>query len=346
MLAQGSWADPIRVALYHTELERDGPGLLLRDILSGDDPQIEAMVRVISTASPDILVLAGFDYDLHGIALTAFTEKLGDYPHHFARRPNRGRQSGKDLNGDGKLGGPEDAWGFGEFQGQGGLAILSRWPIDGANARDFTTTPWTALSGHHALANTAANQPLSTTAHWDVPVTMPNGSKLHLLVWHATPPVFDGPEDRNGRRNHDETAFWIDYLNSNPPKNPPKHFVLTGVANLDPVDGDGRNTALNRLLSHSGVQDLMPKSAGGLEAANPNHQGDPALDTADWPDGPNRPGNLRVDYVLPSATLNAEGAGVVWPTSENSLRRDVETASRHRLVWVDIEMPNGLAQNN
>ncbi|MDA8586813.1 endonuclease/exonuclease/phosphatase family protein [Rhodobacteraceae bacterium] len=319
---------------------------MLKDILSGDDPQVQAITRVIRAADADILVLAGFDYDLHGVALNAFATALGGYPYRFARRPNRGRPSGLDLNGDGKFGGAEDAWGFGEFQGQGALAVLSRWPIDGSTVRDFTATQWTALPHHQALSTVPDTHPLSTTAHWDVPVMLPGGVRLNILVWHATPPVFDGPEDRNGRRNHDETAFWLAYLDRALPQPPPQHFVLAGVANLDPVDGDGRTAALDQLLAHPAVQDLAPKSAGGVEAANDDHTGDPALDTADWPEGPNRPGNLRVDYVLPSATLSAKGAGVFWPVAGASLRDDVETASRHRLVWVDIEMPNGLGDSD
>ena len=35
---------------------------------------------------------------------------------------------------------------------------------------------------------------------------------VHFLVSHPTPPVFDGPEDRNGTRNHDEIRFWADYI--------------------------------------------------------------------------------------------------------------------------------------
>lgn len=315
---------------------------MLRDILSGGDPQVKAATRVISEANPDILVLAGFDYDLHGVALAAFAETLDNYPYQFTHRPNRGRPSGMDLNGDGKIGGADDAWGYGEFQGQGGLAILSRWPINHTQVSDFTLRPWVGLSNHQALATTPANQPLSTTAHWDVPVVLPNGIHLHLLVWHATPPVFDGPDDRNGRRNHDETAFWVNYLN----EETPPYFVLAGVANLDPVDGDGRNAALSQLLSHPKVQDLAPRSAGATNAANSNHRGDPALDTADWPDGPGRPGNLRVDYVLPSSTLSAMGSGVLWPLDEGPLRRAVEAASRHRLVWVDVEMPDGVGQGD
>jgi len=314
----------------------------LRDILSGDDPQVKAVTRVIFEADPDVLILAGFDYDLHGVALTAFAETLDGYPYQFTHRPNRGRPSGTDLNGDGKLGGPDDAWGYGEFQGQGGLAILSRWPIDHTQFRDFTLLPWVSLNDHQALPRTPTNHPLSTTAHWKLPIVLPNGIHLHLLVWHATPPVFDGPDDRNGRRNHDETAFWVNYLN----EETHPYFVLAGVANLDPVDGDGRNAALRQLLSHPKVQDLAPKSTGAANSANPTHLGDPALDTADWPDGQGRPGNLRVDYVLPSKTLNPKGSGVLWPWHEGSLRRNVEAASRHRLVWVDVEMPDGGDQSD
>jgi hypothetical protein len=38
---------------------------------------------------------------------------------------------------------------------------------------------------------------LSSKSHWDVPIVI--GRKtVHFLVSHPTPPVFDGPEDRNG----------------------------------------------------------------------------------------------------------------------------------------------------
>ena len=38
------------------------------------------------------------------------------------------------------------------------------------------------------------------------------GKTVHFLVSHPTPPVFDGPEDRNGTRNFDEIRFWADYV--------------------------------------------------------------------------------------------------------------------------------------
>ena len=51
------------------------------------------------------------------------------------------------------------------------------------------------------------------------------------------------------------------------------------------------------------------------------------------------PGNLRVDYVLPSATLAVSGAGVFWPAPGDPAAGVAATASRHRLVWVDIVLP-------
>ena len=52
---------------------------------------------------------------------------------------------------------------------------------------------------------------LSSKSHWDIPLDV-NGTIIHVLASHLTPPVFDGPEDRNGRRNDDEIRFWADYV--------------------------------------------------------------------------------------------------------------------------------------
>ena len=150
---------------------------------------------------------------------------------------------------------------------------------------------------------------------------------LRVFAFHATPPVFDGPEDRNGRRNHDEAAFWLQVLD----EEIGGRFVLLGDANLDPSDGEGRPGALNALLGHPKLQDPRPRSVAAAEAAfqeagaNRSHKGEPALDTANWRDVPG-PGNLRVDYVLPSADWTVTGAGVAWP----------DEGSRHGLVWVDL----------
>ncbi len=206
--------------------------------------------------------------------------------------------------------------------------------------RDFSALLWADLPGALIGPDPAADiQRLSTTAHWDVPVSLPGGGRVHILAWHATPPVFDGPDDRNGRRNHDETAFWSAYLDgrlASPPPDAP--FVIAGDANLDPLDGDGRGAAMRALLIHPRLTDPRPASPEGAKRAardggvNALHEGDPEFDTADWPDDPGGPGNLRVDYVLPSVDWRVVDAGVLWPPPDSGLR--------HGLVWVDI-VPRG-----
>ena len=338
------------MATFNADLSREGPGLLLRDILTGSDPQVEAAAQVIAAAAPDVILLTGIDYDLGGVALGAFADRLAaagaNYAHRLSLRPNTGMATALDLDGDGQSGGPGDAQGFGRFAGEGGMAILSRLPL--GEATDYSAFLWRDLPGNlmggAGLPDaTAAVQRLSSTGHWAVPVELPAGGQIMLLAWTATPPVFDGPEDRNGRRNHDEAAFWTQLLDGDLPFAPPAApFVLLGDANLDPLDGDGRADALNALLGDARLQDLRPESAGAVAAAkqggaNTAHKGPAALDTADWPDDPG-PGNMRVDYLLPSAGLVVRGSGVWWP--EPGPAADLATAaSRHRLVFVDIGLP-------
>ena len=299
------------------------------------------MIRIVRAVAPDVLVLAGVDWDLEGHVLTQLGDAIGGYPHRFAARPNRGVLGDRDLNRDRRFGTPDDAQGYAEFPGQDGLAVLSKYPLETGELRDFTALRWSELPDALPPSDTDAEQRLSTTAHWDVPVILPDDGRLHLLVWHATPPVFDGPEDRNGRRNHDETAFWLRYLDGSF-GTPPRDFVMLGAANMDPRDSEGRPEALIALLRHPLVHDPKPTSEGGRSApqdgVNLRHRGDPALDTTDWPDGSGKPGNMRVDYVLPSATLQVLDAGVFWPAPDAPFRDDAETASRHRLVWIDIAL--------
>ncbi len=171
-----------------------------------------------------------------------------------------------------------------------------------------------------------AIQRLSTTAHWVVPVDVPEIGRVDLLTLHASPPVFDGPEDRNGRRNHDEIIFWLKYLDGAFGPAATERFVLLGDFNQDPDEGEGIKSAIRSILSDARLQDTAPTSEGSAALA-----GDP-FDTADWDDPV--PGNMRVDYVLPSADWRIVDSGVHWPLGDTG--EVAETASRHRLVWVDL----------
>ena len=338
-------AEPLRVATFNTELQRRGPGLLLRDILRGEDEQVAAVTAVIARAQADIIALQGIDWDHEGRALAALADRLAAagaaYPHRLALRPNSGLASGLDLDGDGERGGPGDSQGYGYFTGQGGIAVLSRFPILREDVRDFSALPWRELPGALLPAHSderpfpsseaRAAQRLSSTGHWAVPIDAPGG-RLTLLTFQAGPPVFDGPEDRNGRRNHDEIVFWTHYLDGAFGPAPKGRFVIAGGANLDPQDGAGRHAAIRALLDDPRLTDPRPASAGGAQAGDQGHDGPDRLDTVDW-DGP---GRLRVDYVLPSSDWTVSGAGVLWPAPGAPGRAAALRASRHRLVWVDL----------
>ncbi len=339
LLAGSASAETLRIATWNVGLNRSGPGLLVQDLAEGKDAQIAAILRVLAQLDADVILLTSVDYDRGGVALGLLADRLAaagqDYPHRFARRPNTGMQTGLDVDGNGRIGDPRDAQGFGLFSGQGGMAILSRWPVAEDGVRDASDLLWRDLPGNlsddrPALAEV---QRLATTGFWDVPVMTREGA-LHLLAWHATPPVFDGPEDRNGRRNHDEAAFWRLFLDgalAMPPPEPP--FVLLGDGNMDPADGDGLRDGIAALLAHPALRDPAPRGSHGR--TEPAHRGDPALDTVLYPDL----GGLRLDYVLPSAGLRVIASGVLWPPEDDPLYRDLVTASRHFPVWVDITLP-------
>lgn len=334
-------SEPLRIVLWNVGLERRGPGLLLRDIEAGKDAQIAAILAVLARLDADILVLTGVDHDpgLHALSALALRLQAAGhpYPHHYAPRPNAGQPTGFDVDGDGRLNEPEDAQGWGRFPGAGGTAILSRLPLLTEQVQDFSGLLWRALPQANLPPDMdpglAEVQRLSSHSHLILPVLLPGGARLSLLIWHATPPAFDGPEDRNGRRNADEAGFWLHLLNGRlaiPPPAPP--FILLGDANLDPNDGDGRPDPLRALLNHPALTDPAPRGTHGR--TEPAHRGDPALDTAIYTDL----GGLRLDYLLPSSDLVIHASGVLWPPDDDPFAATLATASHHYPVWIDLSV--------
>ena len=377
----------VRVATFNASLNRFSDGELTADVSAPGDPQAAAVAEVVQRVRPDVLLLNEFDYVAPTVPDDAFSSPsvagfvdnylaVGQggaepvhYPYAYVAPSNTGMPSGLDLNQDGAVGGPDDAWGFGTFPGQYGMLVLSRYPIDAEGVRTFQLFRWTDMPGARLPDDPTTPQPadfwpaeiaeqvrLSSKSHWDVPVRV--GSRtVHLLASHPTPPVFDGPEDRNGRRNADEIRFWDDYVTPGAAGYlyddqgrtgglaPGARFVVAGDLNSDPLDGDSVPGATDQLLDNPRVSTAVtPTSTGAVEAtrlqggANLTHRSDPAADTADFADG--SPGNLRADYVLPSRNLRTVGAGVFWPEAGDPLSRLTGTfpfpSSDHRLVWVDL----------
>ena len=324
-------AETLRVATFAAPLSRDGPGLLLRDIQKGDSPEIIAIQDIIAHTAPDILALTDFDYDLDGLALAAFAASFADpYPHVFALRPNAGMATGLDLDANGRLGEARDAQGYGRFAGDGGMAILSRFPIMAGQVTDLSDVLWKDLpdatlpqiAGKPFLnTEVQARLRLSSAGHWIVPVAVPDGPPLAVMIFDATPPVFDAEEDMNGLRNRDELRLW-DLVLDGRFGPAPQSFVIAGNANLDPNGGDGYRQAMVDFLALASLQDPLPDQP-----------------TADWPD--DGAGDLRVSYVLPSHDWRIVNAGIFWPGLDDPdrvlLGDDGLAAGPHRLVWVDID---------
>jgi hypothetical protein len=361
----------VRIAQLNASLVRRGAGVLAYDIVRRR-AQVLSVAEILLRTRADIVVLAEFDRDPESAALDVFADLLAEgvagldglaYPHRYQGRVNAGEPSGRDLDGDGSAVGARDAWGYGRFPGQYAMAILSRFPIREAEIRSYRLFRWAEMPGarrpvtpdgtpHHDAATWAALR-LSSKSHWIVPVELPDGRLLHVLTVHPTPPIFDGPEDLNGRRNADEIRLLAEMIDgpgwlrddAGRPGGlaPGAAFVVAGTLNADPVDGEAVRGGIAALLGHPRVADPRPESPGARAAADPRHDGPPGTDTADWPGGADGPGALRADYVLPSTDLEIAGSGVFWPAPDDPLAGLVEGRAEdrltdHRLVWVDIRL--------
>ena len=343
-------AAEVVVATYNSDLSSYGPGLVLQHLLKANDPQTEAAIAVIQHLNADVLLLTDIDYDYENAALIALQSrlrKLGvEYPEVIALRPNTGISTGMDIDRDGALAGPRDAQAYGRFSGQAGMAILSKLPIDRAHIVDLTAFLWKDLPKADLppdmTEDAKALQRLSTSGHYIVPISYAPDHKLNLLVWSATRPVFDGPEDRNGRRNADETALWLHFLAGDLPQIPPETgtyaapktpFLLMGQPNLDPKDGQGNSNHLNALMALPALQDPQPQGTSGR--TDP-YNGNTSRDTALLP----KSGiGLRLDMILPSADIEVTGSGVLWPPDSDPFSATLTLASRHRPVWVKLALP-------
>ncbi|MEH2422652.1 MAG: phytase [Nostoc sp.] len=375
----------IRFSQFNASLNRNAQGQLVTDLSTPNNAQAKAVAEIIQRNNPDVLLINEFDYSQKAVQLfkqnyLAASQNGAtpvDYPYFYIAPSNTGIGSGFDLNNNGtvvttpgKLGYGDDAFGFGNFPGQYGMLLLSKYPIDTANIRTFQNFLWKDMPNALLPDDPKTPQPndwysdeelkvlrLSSKSHWDVPIQV-NGETIHVLTSHPTPPTFDGAEDRNGKRNHDEIRFWADYIT--PSKGgyiyddrgktggiaAGSRFVIMGDQNADPLDGDSFNNAIRQLLQNPNINtNVIPTSPGGPQqaglqgGANTSQKGNSAFDTADFAD--TTPGNLRTDFVLPSADLTITNSGVFWPLNTDPRFSPVGTfpfpSSDHRLVFADVQ---------
>ena len=296
MTATAKNSKTVRFATFNASLNRNNAGELQANLSTPDNAQAQAVAEIIQRTRPDVLLINEFDFD--PVAADLFRDnyleisqngaKPIDYRYVFIAPSNTGVPSGFDLDNNGAVGGPNDALGFGFFPGQFGMVVYSKYPI--VDSRTFQEFLWKDMPGALLPVDPATGEswyspeeldvfPLSSKSHWDLELKI-GGERVHFLVSHPTPPVFDGPEDRNGTRNFDEIRFWADYID---PKRDDyiyddegefggidrgESFVIAGDQNSDPLDGDSIDGAIQQLLDHRKVNDdKTPRSRGGVWAS-------------------------------------------------------------------------------
>ncbi|ALG68197.1 endonuclease/exonuclease/phosphatase family protein [Beggiatoa leptomitoformis] len=362
-------ARSIRFATFNASLYRNTAGQLLIDLSEKNHPQIKIVAEIIQRVNPDILILQEFDYDSKNQGLFYFQENYltishnGSipvyYPYTYAVPSNTGIPSGLDLNGDGRTDSPQDAFGFGVFAGQYAFAVLSKYPLYYEEIRSFQHFLWRDMPEAKLPKNTDGAAYFSTEAldifrlssknHVDISVELPTGV-VHLLVAHPAPPIADGKEQRNRRRNHDEIRLWADYITGGDSAMylyddkakigglaATEKFVILGDMNADPFTGNSFQRAIMQLLHHPRINPTtslgihVPKreyQAINNEITTPMVRG--ALShTALW--------GLRVDYILPSRALWVQKTGLFFPPVDDPLHYLIKAqCSDHLLVWADI----------
>ena len=236
------FAQTIRIATYNIKELGWKKLAEVDDQSRGAHPQVKAAAEILQRVRPDVVLINEIDYtgpvdadgeppaDKHAarafhdrfLAVSQNGQPPLKYDHRFYRATNTGMPSGVDFNNNGQSNDANDAFGFGRYPGEYGMALYSRFPLDAGQARTFRKLLWKDVPDNlmpdgtngkpafYTAASTASFR-LSSKSHWDVPVKL-NGFTINLLCSHPTPPVFDGPEDAHGRRNHDELRFWRDYL--------------------------------------------------------------------------------------------------------------------------------------
>lgn len=342
---------------------------------AGRNEQLIAAAEIIRIVRPDVLVINEIDHDIaayqQGEPLTLNARRFNDhylrqgedpldYPYLYAAPCNTGFLAGRDFDHDGRVATWEDrdsrahggdSYGYGAYPGQYSMAILSRYPLETAKARTFKNFLWQDLPENMIPTDWYSPDDLavfrlSSKSHWDLPVRIGRKS-IHLLVSHPTPPVFDGEEDRNGRRNYDEIKMWAHYIDGDSVLVDDagkrgglavgESFLIAGDLNAAPHGDEVKSgmRSIQQLLDHPRVMDAgkLLTSEGALYGRKPGPPEFIERRTSGWAGR-----GLRIDHLLPSRDLEPTGGGVFWPDTLADARRSAlaRSASDHRMIWLDI----------
>lgn len=355
--------DSLVFAEYNIEL------LTTEKAQRGDDEQLRAAAEVVQTApEPDVLLVCEIDNNfqegentrrhngaafLNDYLRESQRDDLSgvDYEFFYAPESNTGVPSGMDYYKTGEVTlepGSEayanDCYGYGAYPGQYAMGIYSKYPIDPDGIRTFRRFRWADVPDDRMPTDrefdiylTEAERRrfrLSSKTHADVPIRV-GDETIHAVVAHPTPPTFDGPENLNGRRCHDEVRLVGDvvrgetypYDDGGTPGGLPddKPFVVMGDMNASPGDEETFDAATTHLLENPRINaETLPTSEGGREQGN-------EFITSSFGE--------QVDYVLPSTEFDVLDSAVVWPSEGTDRPEFLETVQRgsdHFMVWSEL----------
>ncbi|PSW74901.1 endonuclease/exonuclease/phosphatase family protein [Photobacterium sp. GB-50] len=363
----------LRVAMFNVAMSEPEQGRIFQQTSGLTNKRFQRLAAIIQHVNADVLLLCEFDHPGNGgddgsldnfcqhyLSHSQYQQSAIDYPYRYCPSSNTGLITEIDLNGDGLCTLPEDAQGYGEFHGHFGFVILSKCPLQQENIRTWQHFLWKDMPNNLMPVDYYSKEAqqilrLSSKNHVVVPIVVED-KEINLLCCHPTPPVFDGNERRNAKRNHDEIQLLIDIINDESylvddndqvgGLKPDDAFIVMGDLNADLDDGDGFKDAIKHLLK---LDKINTRVSSGKQT--PKSEG--ARHYYPWQKRTGRKNEwthlagLRLDYVLPSRNLDVIKTGVFWPDKHDLLRELIldckgrekpSAGSDHRMVWVDINI--------
>ncbi|WP_022873420.1 endonuclease/exonuclease/phosphatase family protein [Nesterenkonia alba] len=356
--------DDVRVATLHADLTADPVGDVgdplesFVDSLSedGNHEQARTVAQTVQINQPDVLVLTGVSYDDDGEVAEALRSYLArgqygqtgiDYPHVFTAGTNSGVDSGADLDGDGSVGGPGDAIGHGDYPGEHGMIVFSKYPIIEDEVRTFQHFLWRDMPDSSMPEDRYSELEesifrLAQTTVWDVPVEVEGDSHLHVVATSAAAP--EDPTEVDIARAEDTMRLMTDYVSGDAwyiyddegetgglPYG--SDAVVVGTPLIPGVDS-------STLTTHHGVQDPQPEALTEVPLETRPGGEDATDETATRYIEAGE--DQRASFVLPTTGLEVTDSAVFWPGEGEYGYRVVNPESEYalsdRLVWADLSL--------
>lgn len=203
---------------------------------------------------------------------------------------------------------------------------------------------------------------LSSKNHVDAPIIIPTarGNKvIHALMSHPTPAAFDPIARHNHYRNGAENKLWVSYLNNeswliddkgNSGGFTGTNFVIMGDLNADPAFSDSKDYGIRDLMDHPKVNHEVSHSTGSFVPTSEGARKEDNTQGHPYPQTRTSTFGTRVDYAVPSTSLEVVNTGVYWQAEGQPGRllfndprvgergSDKEVSSDHRFVWVTVKV--------